>query len=99
MRKEFIINANHFNDWEGFYHEVETVFTNHLNWKIGRNLDAFNDILRGGFGRHSEDEPILIKWINFEKSEQDLGLHAMQTITAIICDTENSGHDCLLIKA
>ena len=38
----------------GFYDEVEQVFTCGLDWKIGRNLDAFNDILRGGFGRHEQ---------------------------------------------
>lgn len=54
MRKEFVIDGNNFDTLNGFYDEVEAVFTSKLSWKIGRNLDAFNDILRGGFGRHEE---------------------------------------------
>lgn len=97
MRREFIINGNHFNDWKGFFDEVEAVFTRHLDWEIGRNLDAFNDILRGGFGRHTDHEPILIKWVNFEKSEQDLGKRFMRSVIWIINDTD-AGHDCQLVK-
>jgi RNAse (barnase) inhibitor barstar len=61
FRSEFIIDGSHFSTMKGFYDEVERVFTFGLNWKIGRNLDAFNDILRGGFGRHDLGEPIHIK--------------------------------------
>ena len=52
MREVFIIDGRRFSNMAGFYDEVEQVFTCGLDWKIGRNLDAFNDILRGGFGRH-----------------------------------------------
>lgn len=98
MRKEFVIDGNSFDSLNGFYDEVEAVFTSKLNWKIGRNLDAFNDILRGGFGRHEDNEPILIRWINYRKSELDLGTKTIHVITEIILDTDNSGHDCQLIK-
>ena len=81
-----------------FYDEVEQVLTSNLSWKIGRNLNAFNDILRGGFGRHKYGEPIIIKWVNYEKSKQILGTKNIQTITNIILDTDNSGHDCILEK-
>lgn len=75
IRREFIIDGKNFDNIEGFYDEVEKVFTKDLDWKIGRNLDAFNDILRGGFGMH-DDEPIRILWINFSKSKMDLGYNA-----------------------
>ena len=52
MRDVFTIDGRRFSNLAGFYDEVERVFTCGLDWKIGRNLDAFNDILRGGFGRH-----------------------------------------------
>ena len=52
MREVFTIDGRRFSNMAGFYDEVEQVFTCGLDWKIGRNLDAFNDILRGGFGRH-----------------------------------------------
>ena len=37
----------------------------------GRNLDAFNDILRGGFG--TPDEGFTLRWVNSEKSRAALG--------------------------
>lgn len=98
MRKKFVIDGRNFSTMKGFYDEVERVFTFNLNWKIGRNLDAFNDILRGGFGRHVYGEPILIEWQHFERSKQTLGDKAVSIIEEIILDTDNSGHDCVLEK-
>ena len=98
MRKEFITNGKNFCTLKGFYDEIEKVFTFNLNWKIGRNLDAFNDILRGGFGRHDYGEPILIKWLAYKKSERNLGAKDMEIIEEIILDTDNSGHGCVLEK-
>ncbi len=97
MREKFIIDGRNFSTLKEFYDEVERVFTFDLDWKIGRNLDAFNDILRGGFGRHSYGAPILIQWLNYEKSEKDLGSHLINEITEIIL-LNNSGHDCILEK-
>lgn len=96
MRQEFIIDGKRFSDMAGFYDEVERVFTFELGWKIGRNLDAFNDILRGGFGWHEYGTPIHIKWLSYEKSVHDLGQEIMDIIEEIIWDTDNSGHDCTL---
>jgi len=98
MRKEFIINGKNFSNMKGFYDEIENVFTFNLGWKIGRNLNAFNDVLRGGFGRQEYGEPILIKWLDFKRSEHNLGVETMETITEIIFDTDDSGHDCILEK-
>ncbi len=76
MRREFIIDGSNFNDLEGFYCEIDRLLTKDLTWKTGHNLDAFNDLLRGGFGVHEYGEPILLRWINFEKSKQCLGYDA-----------------------
>ena len=73
MRKVFIIDGNNFNDLEGFYCEIDKLLTKDLTWKTGHNLDAFNDLLRGGFGVHEYGEPILLRWINFNKSKLDFG--------------------------
>ena len=64
-------------------------------WKTGHNLDALNDLLRGGFGVF-DDEPIKINWINYEKSKNDLGNEMMLKIIEVILDFNNSGHDCKL---
>lgn len=71
--KRIVIDGNNFSDLEGFYNEIERVFTNNLEWKIGRNLNAFNDILRGGFGVHEYEEPFILVWENIKKSKTDLG--------------------------
>ena len=96
QRQEFTIDGRHFSDMDGFYDEVEQVFTSVLDRGIGRNLNAFNDILRGGFGRHEFGNPIHIKWLSYEKSVRDLGKETMDTIVEIILDTDHSGHDCTL---
>ena len=95
IRREFILDGNKFSDMAGFYCEVEKLFTKDLDWKIGRNLNAFNDILRGGFGVH-DDEPIHIIWKNFSKSREHLGCKVTKTVIGIILDTDNSLHDCTL---
>ena len=38
---------------------------------VGRNLSAFNDVLRGGFGLFEYDEPISIVWNHSAKSRHD----------------------------
>lgn len=44
-----------------------------MTWKTGHNLNAFNDILRGGFGVHEYEESIVLVWEKFLKSKSDLG--------------------------
>ena len=73
IRKEFIIDGNNFNTLDEFYDEIDKLLTKDLTWKTGHNLDAFNDLLRGGFGVHEYGEPILIKWLNYNKSKSDFG--------------------------
>ncbi|MDA3926035.1 MAG: barstar family protein [Kiritimatiellae bacterium] len=55
---------------EAFYDAVTRVMiTPRRVWR--RNLDAFNDILRGGFG--TPDEGFVIRWVNADISRQHLG--------------------------
>ena len=73
MKYNIIIDGNNFSDLEGFYDEMEKLLTKDLTWKPGRNLDAFNDLLRGGFGVHEYGEKLHITWIHFSKSRKDFG--------------------------
>ncbi len=74
MTKQTItINGNNFSGLETFYDEIDYVFTKDLNWETGHNLDAFNDLLRGGFGVYEHEEPITLIWKNIAKSKSDLG--------------------------
>lgn len=75
MRLELIIDGSHFSDMEGFYDEVIKVFTRDADG-MGRNLNAFNDMLRGGFGVFEYGTPITVKWLNADKSRNDLGYEA-----------------------
>ena len=52
---------------------MERGLTSGLDWKIGRNLDAFDDVLEGGFGMHDYGEDIELIWTNSERSKLKLG--------------------------
>lgn len=67
------IDGGRFSNLKGFYDEVERGMTCGLDWKIGRNLDAFNDILEGGFGMHIYGEEVVLIWTNSERSRLKLG--------------------------
>lgn len=70
--KTITINADNFSTLDGFYDEIDNVLTRGLDWQTGHNLDAFNDLLRGGFGVHDYEEPINLIWQNSAKSKKDL---------------------------
>ncbi|WP_282628388.1 barstar family protein [Empedobacter sedimenti] len=93
-KKVIVINGNNFSDLTGFYNEIERVLTKDLDWKIGRNLDAFEDILLGGYGVFETGEPIQLIWENSTKSKADLGFEATkkfyeEKISAIETDAES----------
>ncbi len=66
------IDGNSFSNLTEFYDEVERKMTSDLNWEIGRNLDAFEDVLSGGFGVQEVDENYELKWLNSKKSKSEL---------------------------
>lgn len=93
--KIFELNGDLFEDVEGFYNEIDRLLTKDLSWRTGHNLDAYNDLLRGGFGVHEYGEPIAIRWLNFEKSKRELGADFVQEIIDITTD-DRLGHRCTL---
>lgn len=58
--KEFVLDGKNMSSVENFYKEVERVLCPTLK-KMGRNLHAFRDVLRGGFGAYEEGETIQIR--------------------------------------
>ncbi|GEP96124.1 barstar family protein [Chitinophaga cymbidii] len=86
--RTIIIDGNRFSDLEGFYSEIDRVLTKGLDWRTGHNLDAFNDLLRGGFGVHEYEEPIRLVWENSEKSREELG-EVYGVLVGIIADHEH----------
>ncbi|MBF4465162.1 barstar family protein [Flavobacterium sp. LC2016-12] len=75
-KQKIIINGDNFSDLQSFYDEIDRVLTKDLDWQTGHNLDAFNDLLRGGFGVYEYREPIKLIWKNISKNKKDLGLDA-----------------------
>lgn len=63
------IDGMHFRTLEEFFDEISKVLIPGSEW--GRNLDAFNDILRGGFG--TPDGGFVIRWRNHALSQERLG--------------------------
>jgi len=82
------IDGNNFCDLQGFYIEIEQKMTQGLNWKIGRNLDAFADILQGGFGVHDINEKYELQWLNSDKSKIELSTDYVLLLD-IIKDNKN----------
>ena len=67
----FEIDGNAFDSLEGFY---EWIDRNLLDAPWGRNLDALNDVLRGGFG--TPDGGFVLRWLNSDRSRIVLGYPA-----------------------
>ncbi len=70
MKKTCIIDGTRFRSLRGFFREVGREIVPGYQW--GRNLNAFNDILRGGFG--TPDDGFIIVWKNSDVSRQRLGI-------------------------
>lgn len=62
------LDGARFETLEGFYDEVERVLIPGATW--GRNLDAFNDVLRGGFG--TPEGGFTLRWVNAARSRRAL---------------------------
>ncbi len=63
------LDGARFETLEGFYDEVSRVLIPGADW--GRNLDAFNDILRGGFG--TPEGGFVLRWLRAGLSRVRLG--------------------------
>jgi RNAse (barnase) inhibitor barstar len=63
------VDGARFDSLAGFWSEISTRVIPGAEW--GRNFDAFNDVLRGGFG--TPDGGFRLRWVNFERSKEVLG--------------------------
>lgn len=72
--KQITICGTNIIDIATLYKEINRVFMQNEDWKIGESLDAFNDLLYGGFGEISGNEPVQLIWENFEFNQNALGL-------------------------
>lgn len=79
-----VLNGNNFSNLDQFFGEVQRSLTRRLDWHIGENLNALNDVLRGGFGLHEYEEPLWLIWLATDKSRTDLGEELFNDIVGII---------------
>lgn len=68
-KKIYTLDGKNFSTLESFFEEVSRVLIPESDW--GHNLDAFNDILRGGFG--TPEEGFILVWQNAKISRERLG--------------------------
>ena len=63
------VDGAEFASLDGFFDEISKKLIPNAKW--GRNLDAFNDVLRGGFG--TPQEGFVLRWKNSQISRERLG--------------------------
>lgn len=68
--KEFTINGEDFSDLNGFFDSIGSTLVEKNEW--GKNWNAFNDILRGGFINTEYEEPFILFWRNAHLSKERL---------------------------
>ena len=76
MEQEIVITGNNIHDIASFYREINRVFMHNENWQIGESLDAFDDLLYGGFGALDNNDTVKIIWTDIELSKRALGYEA-----------------------
>jgi RNAse (barnase) inhibitor barstar len=68
-KRVYEIDGSDFKTLDEFYDTISRVLIPNVYW--GRNLDAFNDILRGGFG--TPERGFILRWKNSQISRNRLG--------------------------
>jgi RNAse (barnase) inhibitor barstar len=92
-----IIDGSRFDDFDGFAREFSSLLD---DWTWNKNLDAFNDILRGGFG--TPEEGFVLRWLHSDRSRHALGWAATITYLAGVlarCHPTNREHVTAKIAA
>lgn len=73
MVKQIEIEGNAINDIASFYEEINRVLMQEESWRIGHSLDAFNDLLWGGYGALHGAQSVELLWHNMDHSRKALG--------------------------
>ncbi|GAB3793809.1 hypothetical protein GCM10028819_06060 [Spirosoma humi] len=79
MVKQIQIDGSAINDIASFYEEVNRVFMAAESWQIGPSLDAFNDLLFGGYGTLQGAQSVELVWHHMDHSRQALGYETTRT--------------------
>ena len=88
--KWIFIDGRDIHTLNDFFDQIEHKLTSKIDFKIGRNMNAFSDLLWGGFGIHEYAEPLHIVWIYSTQSRKALGNKYFDTIISIIENHESN---------
>jgi hypothetical protein len=69
MLKEYVLDGSKVTSLEAFFDQISDTLIPGAFW--GRNLDAFNDILRGDFG--TPPKGFIFRWTHSDASRASLG--------------------------
>lgn len=72
--KTLTIRGRDIRDVPSFYAEINRVFMTDEDWKLGESLDAFDDLLFGGYGAIAGSEPVELVWEDIDASRTTLGI-------------------------
>lgn len=84
IKKQIFIEGKNIRNLESFFVETDRVLTKDLDWETGHNLNAFNDLLYGGFGVHEYEESIELIWKDFNESRSCLTQDLLSSILDLI---------------
>lgn len=70
---QLIIEGDQIHDIPSFYKEINRVFMKEESWELGNSLDAFDDLLYGGYGVLKDVQQVSIVWKNMKQSRAALG--------------------------
>jgi len=79
MTSKIIIKGKNIIDIATFYKEINHVFMRNEAWQIAESLDAFNDLLYGGFGVLKDYKLTEVIWTDAQMSRDALGYEATKT--------------------
>lgn len=86
--KEFVLDGRHMTSVDSFYDEVQRVLCPEFIG-FGRNLDAFNDVLRGGLGTFEDGEKIRLRVIHLREMLALLPKDFVRQVLSVIENRDN----------
>jgi RNAse (barnase) inhibitor barstar len=95
-KRLYEIDGTRFSNLEGFFKEFGSQVIPGQKW--GENLDAFDDVLGGGFG--TPEEGFVLVWQNSDMSRKSLGHEAMaRKIEEVLTRYRSSAREAELAAA
>ncbi|MCB0637589.1 MAG: barstar family protein [Lewinella sp.] len=83
MAKTFTLDGTHITTAATFFKAVEAELLVDARSVTHWSLDVLDDVLEGGYGIHDLNEPIIIHWTNFRRSQEKLAPRFLSKILDI----------------